>query len=321
MKKILIFIVSVILLSSCDKFIATDITDVTPVIILPTSNDTVQINPVHFKWSEVEGATNYHLEVVSSGFSSISYFDLDTVIETTDFYFALDSNEYEMRLTASNGAYNSQVTLPIKFWVGVQPSSGSSVLELVTPAASAYVNQTFNGQFNWTDIGNALSYEVSIRKGAQFSSGLLIDNEIGNTTGNFNSSNTFEEGEYTWGVLAQLLDGSATAYSTSTFFVDTIIPNTPVQNSPVNLSNHPAGLISFSWSNGQDSGLIMAPINSEIEISTNNTFPFALTDLYEVQGEFADIDLTSGTFFWRIRNTDEAGNQSGYSSVIQFQVQ
>ncbi|MCH2229638.1 MAG: hypothetical protein MK105_04775 [Crocinitomicaceae bacterium] len=321
MKQILVLFAGLILFASCDKFIATDISKLTPSVILPASNDTVQINPVHFKWDEIDGATDYHLEVVSLGFSSISSFDLDTLIQGGDFYFALDSNEYEMRLTATNGAYDSQTTLPIKFWVGVQPDEGGTSVELITPASNVYVNETFNGFFDWTTIANVDSYEISIRKGAVFSSGVLVDSEIGNTTGNFTSNEVFEEGEYTWGVLAQFSNGTATSYSTSTFYVDTVTPNVPAQSTPANLSNNTAGLIPFSWSNGQDSGVIMSPINSEIEVSTDITFPAALTDVYQVQGELADINLTSGTYFWRIRNVDEAGNQSVYSTTIQFQVQ
>lgn len=321
MKKILTLFVGLILFVSCDKFIATDISELTPAIILPAANDTVQKNPVHFKWEEINGATDYHLEVVSSGFSSINSFDLDTIIQGTDFYFALDSNEYEMRLSATNGAYDSQTTLPIKFWVGVQPSQGSTSMELVTPSLGAYVNQTFDGDFDWSNLTEADSYEVSIRKGAVFSNGILVDSEIGNTTGNFSSNEIFEEGEYTWGVLAQMSDGTSTAYSISTFYVDTVNPAVPVQSTPSNLSNQSVGLVPFSWSNGQDSGVIMSPITSEIEVSTDNTFPASLTEQYTIQGESADIDLDPGTYFWRIRNIDDAGNQSAFSNSIQFQVQ
>ena len=94
---------------SCEKIIAEDITAETPVLILPAENDTVSQNPVHFKWQELEGASKYHLEVVSPSFAAISQFALDSVVTGTDFYFNLDSNEYELKLTALNGGYESQV--------------------------------------------------------------------------------------------------------------------------------------------------------------------------------------------------------------------
>lgn len=320
MKKLILIILSAFSLISCDKFIAEDISEKTPVIILPAMNDTTNINPVHFKWAELEGATKYHLEVVSSGFSSINSFDVDTIIDGLEFYFALDSNEYEMRLTATNDAYNSTTTLPSKFWVGVQPSSGVSSLQLITPMDAIYMNESFNGFFDWSSISNASSYEVSIRKGTSFSSGILIDSEIGNSTGSFNSNATYSEGEYHWGVLAQLNDGSATTYITSTFFIDTVNPVLPVLSQPASLSNQASGTISFSWNNGQDTGIVMSPISSEIEISTDNSFPIGSTQFFVVQGMSTDIDLTSGTYFWRVKNIDDAGNESPYSQSYQLQV-
>jgi len=320
MKTLILIMVSALALTSCDKFIAEDISDSTPVIILPMANDTVNVNPVHFKWVEVEGATKYHLEIVSSGFSSINSFDIDTIVEGEEFFVALDSNEYEMRLTATNDAYNSISSFPIKFWVGVQPTSSSGVVELITPSAGLYVNETFNGFFDWLNISNVSSYEISIRKGAAFSSGILIDSEIGNSTGNFNSSVVYEQGEYTWGVLAQMNDGSATTYSTSTFFVDTVNPQIPVLSQPTNLSSEAAGSISFLWNNGQDTGIIMSPINSVLELSTDISFPTAITEVYSIQGNSTNANLTSGTYFWRVKNTDEAGNESSYSQTFQFQV-
>ena len=82
---------------SCEKIIAEDITAETPVLVLPSVNDTVNQNPVHFKWEEIEGASKYHLEVVSPCFSAISQFPLDTIVTGTDFFFGLDSSQYEKR--------------------------------------------------------------------------------------------------------------------------------------------------------------------------------------------------------------------------------
>ena len=80
----------------------------------------MNVNPVHFKWEEMEGASIYRLEIVSPSFASINQFLLDSLVVGTDFYLDLDSNEYELRLTAQNGVYESQILAPVKFWVGVQ---------------------------------------------------------------------------------------------------------------------------------------------------------------------------------------------------------
>ena len=44
------------LFSSCKEIIAKNISSDVPVLIVPSVNDTVQFNPVQFKWEEVDGA-------------------------------------------------------------------------------------------------------------------------------------------------------------------------------------------------------------------------------------------------------------------------
>ena len=60
-----------LLLPACNDIIAKDISEETPVLILPGANDTISSNPVQFKWEEMEGATKYKLEVVHPSFSNI----------------------------------------------------------------------------------------------------------------------------------------------------------------------------------------------------------------------------------------------------------
>ena len=71
MRVLIIMFIASIVLSSCEEIIAEDITGTVPVLILPQENDTVQLNPVHFKWQEIEGAEYYHLMVVSPDFAGI----------------------------------------------------------------------------------------------------------------------------------------------------------------------------------------------------------------------------------------------------------
>ncbi len=314
-----LFVLPIILLG-CKDIIAVNISDVTPEIIIPSTNDTVQVNPVHFKWKEVEGATKYHLEVVSPSFASISQFNLDTIISGLDFFAPLDSSEYEMRLTALNAGYTSNSSSIIHFWVGVSPSSGSSQIALLLPENNGYYNETFNGLFDWENVTGAQSYEFYLKKGSSFETGISVDYsselEISSKTV---STSLFSEGEFHWGVRAYYSNGTESVLSKRRFYIDTTNPVQPTLQAPLNGSNQIPGSINFSWNSGSDAGLIQSPITSILEISTD--IGFSQPDIYNINGNSTSITI-NGTlgqiYYWRIKNRDAAGNLSPYSTIFNI---
>lgn len=325
MKQLIILAFLAGVLWSCEKIVAKDITEETPVVLLPTINDTVAINPVHFKWEEMDGASKYHLQVVSKSFTSIDAFVLDSLITGTDFYFPLDSNEYEMQLTAQNGGYESKTVGPIKFWVGTSSgSTGNGNVVLSSPTNQQYENVSFNNQFSWEPFFGATTYEFSLREGSDFATGNIIHSqnnilENGLPSLVYTAPVTLTEGNYIWGVKAYY-NGGETSFSFHTLFIDTVAPNDPVLSFPVDGGFENNGLISFSWSNGVDQGTVQSPITSTLEISTDVSFSSPVS--YTVIGELIDVDLpTNGTYYWRVTNDDEAGNPSNYSNVHILTVQ
>ncbi len=302
----------------CEKMIAEDITGEMPALILPNANDTIGQNPVHFKWEEMKGATKYHLEVVSPGFASIQSYALDSIVTGTDFFYSLDSNEYELRLTASNGAYDSQVLGPVKFWVGVQSTGGPAAVVLNTPLNASYVNASFNKIFSWSSYTNATSYEFSLRSGTSFSTGTIITTQNAISTTSFTDPSTLAEGEYHWAVKAYTATGE-TSFSIYQLFIDTTLPNVPALGSPTNGAFLPQGAISFTWNNGMDTGIIQAPVSSTLEISTDPGFA-TIVHTSTLSGGTDDVTLTPGTYYWRAINNDAAGNSSGASPVNQLTV-
>lgn len=301
--------------TSCKEIIAEDITNRIPVLILPAVSDTVLQNPVQFKWEAMEGATKYHLQVVSPSFSMISDYVLDTIVTGTTFSFPLDSAVFELKLTALNGGYTSQTLGPIQFWVGISPTINSSSIVLQTPADVLYVNSTFTGPFTWQALSGATSYEYSLRKGTSFPTGTIehTQNNIATTTYNLPGTVILTEGSYYWGVKAYLAT-SETNFTTRTFNVDLTDPNTPTLISPNNMSLLNAGSIPFTWSNGADGGTIQAPVHSYVQVSVDPGF--ATIDYpSNLIGSSTNITLSIGTYYWRVYNLDDAGNVSAYSIV------
>ena len=305
-----------VLSSSCEKIIAEDITAETPVLILPVVNDTVNVNPVHFKWEEMEGASKYRLEIVSPSFASINQFLLDSLVVGTDFYLDLDSNEYELRLTAQNGGYESQILSPVKFWVGVQSSGTVTNVVLNSPINGIYENASFDGQFGWDFPIGATNCEFALREGSSFSTGTIIDMQNNLFTSSYVTPFLLPEGEYFWGVKAYF-GPTETPFTIAHFYVDEFDPNEAALSSPGDFSTNPPGDIVFTWGNGTDPGTIQSPVTSKLEIASDSGFGI-IVNTENVNGNSVTVNLTAGTYFWRVTNTDEAGNSAGTSVVYQF---
>jgi hypothetical protein len=319
-KYILMFVTGFIIFTSCKDIVAEDISEKTPVLILPAVADTSMVNPVLFKWEAMAGATKYHLQVVSPNFSSISSYVLDTIVTDTEFLFALDSAEFELKLTAINGGYTSKTLGPIQFWVGLSPTINTSTIVLQSPTNGAYVNETFNGSFNWQALSGASSYEFSLRKGTSFAIGTIEHTQNNITPAPYYLPGTvaLTEGTYFWGVKAYLSTGE-TYFSTRSFQVDVTAPSVASLLSPTNMSFINVGVTTFTWSNGSDSGTIQSPIESTIEVATDVGFS-SIVHSTTLIGNTTQFTLTPGTYYWRVRNIDSAGNVSAYSTVNQITV-
>lgn len=318
MKKFILFIVVIAIIYSCDDIIAKDISQDVPVLILPQEGDSIASNPIHFKWEQIDGATKYHLMVVRPNFSQIQEYVLDTLVSTTDFYYSLDSSYYQLMLCAVNAGYVSDTIGPVNFSVGVNSGGTSNQVSLNLPNSGDYLNANFNKLFTWQALSNAI-YEISIRKGSSFSTGLYVDGINNLSSTQFTSVANFSEGEYYWGVRADFTNGGQTIYSTRHFFIDETDPNQAVLVSPVNLSSVFSGTITFTWNNGSDPGSIHAPVISMIEIATDAGFGNLVSSQILI-GNAVDINLNSGTYYWRVTNYDDAGNYAATSTVFQLNI-
>lgn len=295
-------------LGSCRDIIEKDISKDTPDLILPSVNDTIQTNPLHVKWNALDGATKYRIEIVTPSFASIQDYALDSIVSGTNFYMDLDSNVYQIRLTAMNAGYTSLTTTPRTFWVGTSAGSSSGTVVLNSPAADSYVNESFNGNFSWYALSGASSYTFELHKTATFAGQTLDYSDQLATTNLFSFTGAdLAEGTYCWGVKAFYGNGGETAYTKRTFQVDTVNPGNATLSLPANNANVNAGLVNFTWQTPADAGTVQSPLISVLQISTSTSFASLLTPM-EVSGTTTNYNLSAGTYYWRILMKDEAGN-------------
>lgn len=317
MRYLIFLIVCSTVLVSCEKIVAEDITGQTPVLILPSSGGVLTNNQVQFKWEEMEGASKYHLMVVTPSFANPQAYTLDTIVTGTEFTALLDSNSYELKLVALNGGYTSDTLGPVQFLVNT--AGGTNSVTLLSPTNGAASNANFNGVFTWQSVSGATSYEFALKEGTDFTIGTLVDFDNNIVSNSTTSPAVLTEGEYVWGVKAYFGSGE-TQYSTHTFVIDTTTPNQPVLGLPLDGATLSAGNITFDWNNGTDGGTVQTAVTSRLEIANNTGFTNAtIIDLVSDDTHIETI-TTADTYYWRVTNLDAAGNVSLASSVYTFTI-
>lgn len=312
-KKIsLVFAISILLIAGCDDFIAKKISGETPVIILPAANDTIPSNPVQFKWQEIKGATKYHIEIVSPGFSNIQSFPIDSIVTTTNFSVGLDSNMYEVRITAMNAGYTSNTSLPRAFVVGTSQGSSTNGVVLISPADRAYFNASFNTSnlFSWQILPDAISYTFEFHKDSTFAGQTLdFQDQLGTHSTNYQGTDYLSEGVYSWGVKAFKNNGTTeTAYSKRIIYIDTTSPGNATLTTPSNGATLNAGSVTFNWSLPTDLGTIQSPLISHLEIATDVNFNSLYVPVQVSSTNSKVVSMAAGTYYWRVKMIDEAGN-------------
>lgn len=308
-KKIsLLFVPLFLIIQGCDDFIAVNISKETPILILPAANDTIQANPVIFKWEEMKGATSYRIEVVSPSFSNIQSFPVDSVVSGTQFSIGLDSMQYEVRITAINAGYTSNKSAVRPFYVGTSAGSSSVGVTLNTPIDGAYFNESFNGLFSWYGLSDATNYTFELHATSSFAGSLLNvqDQLVTNAVTSFTGTD-LTEGVYCWGVKAYRNGGQETNFTKRIFYIDKTLPGNATPASPANGNTVNAGNINFTWTTTTDQGTIQSPIVSNLEIATDANFTNLLTPQTSLTNS-KTVAMTTGTYYWRVKLTDAAGN-------------
>lgn len=300
-------------LFGCKDFIEKNISDETPLLILPANNATIDANPVHIKWEELEGATQYRIEIVSPEFANIESFPLDSIVTGTNFFFGLDSAQYEIRITAMNAGFSSQPSAIKRFWVGTSQGGANSV-SLTYPAANQYFNEDFNGDFTWGILPNAESYTFEFHQSTTFAGPNVISpvDQIGSLGINAGvTGNDLAEMAYCWGVKAYIIGGGETNFSKRVFYIDKTDPPLAGLSSPANNSAIATGTITFTWTLPADLGTIQSPRTSKVQIAHDTSFTNLVEitpDVFSTQNT-KDVELlTPGTYYWRVIVVDEAGN-------------
>jgi hypothetical protein len=253
-----------------------------------------------FDWGDITGATQYRIQVASdSNFNSL---EIDTI--TTNSYWQISDDDF---LAENQYFWRVKVELPV-------PSDPYSDVwrliidteEPVAPVLSLPLNgyQTNNVRptFIWNKVSDAMFYNLIISSDKD----IVIDTIISDTAHQITQDLT--QASYSWQVRSRDWAGNWSLFSEiRTLVIDLTLPQPPILITPAHNTTVNIRTPTFVWSSVEDAvqyNLLIVSVKDTIVDDTTCT-----------------IALNRGTFRWRVRARDLAGNWSDFTGERIFTIQ
>lgn len=267
-----------------------------------------------FWWNEVEGATNYNLQVVSTSFDSIIRLWLDSNLTNNKFTYTLPPGDYEWRVRAYNGSSTTNYTT-FKLYLDSATSIGSATIILLKPLNNIY-NNTGILEFSWDRLNGADNYRFELVSPDWDNGEFVIGPLIMSTESYTNTGIELDDGTYSWGVRGES-SAANSLYSVRDFIVDKTPPNAPKLTLPTNGASLPNAAFNLKWDRASDQG---SPLSDSVYIyeDVNQTIP-AIIPVGVDSTNYTD-SLAPGTYYWQVRSVDEAGNSGTLSTQWTFTI-
>ncbi|MCG3158744.1 MAG: hypothetical protein DKINENOH_05388 [bacterium] len=281
----------------------------------PTNGYITTNNKPTFGWSEVAGATNYHIQVdndVAFASPEINVSDLSATAFAPE--FSLLDGVYYWRVKAKNA---------VGGW-GVWAAAWNLVIDSTSPIRPTLISPTNNSfivdrtpDFDWGDITDIAKYQFQLDDDTTFLQ--VIFEEIDLTSSilysYIYSSTSFADGKYFWRVRAQDRAENWGPWSAIWNFRVTSVDSTgPILISPLDDASISIGRPSFYWK------LVSGAVGYQLQIGESSSFYSPIIDerpLTSIPFTLV-ITLAKGTYYWRVRAIDGFGADAKWSSVWKF---
>lgn len=309
----LLSILLIVVAYSCSDFTEEDLENDTVNLLGPADAAATETQTLTFWWDFVEGADAYRLQIADPDFENIVRLELDTLIESNQFEHTLYPGDFEWRVRAENSAYVSEYfSRRISILEPVDITKQKVVL--VTPGKDANLNQQ-EIEFRWDELSIAHEYQFELHQGDWSGEDVLDPNVLEETK----LTLQLDEGKYAWGVLARdTVNKEETPFTYRNLVVDLTSPNIPTLAAPADNANVNGLTQTFTWNYTEDNEL--TDVSFTLQIYSDQD----LTSLVEEkETSLKNYDYTfseTGTYYWRVMASDEAGNESAYSSSYSFTI-
>lgn len=302
-----IMAIVLMIFSACEKVFEENIDKDKVIILTPADSSSVSSQTITFWWNEIEGATEYELQVVSPNFDSINALLLDTLLSKNKFVFNFAPGKYQCRVRALNSAYATNYTIH-SFSLDSTLDLNNQLVSIISPADSFYTNDS-RINFSWQPLLAANDYRFEIGQ-PDFSGTIILDVNLTQTNINY----TLDEGIYTWRVRGQN-NSSNTGYSTRTVIIDSTVPITPALTSPQNNAVINNDSVSLVWS-GESNFLFDSVYVYQDSLATTSVASVKTNNRrYIFEGSLGE------NYFWRVKTIDLAGNVGQFSLLRKFSFQ
>lgn len=312
---LMLSLVSLTSLCSCEDILEDDISNDTVQIISPQNNQDIYSNVVNFQWQELSGADKYRLQVYNDASSMI----LDSLVSQTHFSYAINVGNYQWRIRGENSAYSSNYTFNNNFSVFQTTDLSTQQVILSNPSDAFYTNNA-SLILTWGSLAAAQTYNFELINVTNSESIVSQQNNLTSTSVTLNNTLLTSDAEYRWKVKG-VNNSSETPFSFRKFYLDRSNPNTPINVSPLNNSTQTQSQqITFNWSIPADVGIIQSTLSYVIEFSNDINFTSIFQTSDVTTTTFQQSFATIGDYYWRVRAKDLAGNVGVNSTVFKFTV-
>jgi len=300
-------------ISSCEDIFETDVTNQKVELLSPLDEWKTPKQNVLFVWSPNIDAQKYNLQIVEGSFAEVSCYIADTIVTLPKFENTLTPGNFEWRVAIINGESKSEWSYR-KFTIEESKDITENKPVLIQPVNQAIIAKN-NIELKWEELDGASEYRIEIHKNEWNGELVLGPKMIDKIT----ETVTLSDGEYTWGVIAENSTNKSLP-ATRTLTVDTTSPVVSTTVAPAEESNQISLNVVFSWTRANDTG---SPLSDSIFVSTTEDFKKTSVVINELTDNNTGYTATlpaKGTYYWRLKTIDKAGNMSGYSSIVKFKV-
>ena len=304
MKTNLVYLILItLILTNCEDIFEKDISNEKVTLLSPEDNIESEETNQLFWCQKIEGALSYQIQIISPDWENIETLVLDSISETEKINFTLNPGIYSWRIKGTNGSSQTSWSKERSFNIKQAYDLSGLNVKLITPIESDTTNKQTH-TFKWDSISNANSYQFDLKK-------INNDFELNINIEANSIVYTLNEGYYNWSVYAKNND-SQTETSSRTILIDTTSPQQPLLSTP-SPNEQLTSNVNFNWTYLEDNGSV---IKDSLWVYSDSILENKIIAI-ETKNSFEHI-FETGTYYWRVKLYDKAGNQSEYSTTNRF---
>lgn len=255
MKRLLIIILSLTAIYSCEEIVSVeDISEEMIEVLAPVDDAILNTEEVTFSWAEIDFADRYHIQVAKPAFAQATQVVLDSFLGDSIQTFrnltvTLMPGSYEWRVSGLNSNYSTDYTtqsFTIDTIVEENPVDISNQLVEITAPSDNVVLSSNNVNFSWENLASNTGYRIQVAiPDFQNPEQLVLDTTTVNTSFNIE----LVDGPFEWRIQA-FNEVFSTDFTTQGF---SIVTDSDISNEIVSLLAPSDGFVvndtnvTFSW--------------------------------------------------------------------------